>query len=461
MRKLRLTSLTLTVILLFAVILTACSGNSNKDSSPNTSSNTQTPKSTETDTPEPAAPEKPKEPVTLKYVTYFVGQYQAEYDLFHKKYPWITIEPIVTDDVLGTVVAKVAAGDSPDLAIVDNMTTFVQQDLLEELTPYMESSEILKTAKIRNGISNIYKLDNKNYAMPISDVPLWMAVNKDLLAKHGLEMPTNDWTYDDFLEMAKQATDLKAGEYGVSYDTTFNSWFTEIYAMANGAIPNFSYMNEDLTKTVFNTPEVAASLKWVSDLTYKWHVRPTTKEAESYGWDSGNNFLAGKSLFGVGADWYVPGFNDNAKFEWDVLPFPVGKKMQATMHLNAPFGIMKTSKNKEAAFLWLTFQYELEAQKWMIENSGTAFVDDPELTSYYEKVDVWKGKNVGAIERTGEICCYTKTPAILDVDWLNANVISKLNQYFYTQADLTPLLAAADQYNNQVVIDARKALGLK
>ncbi|BBI35638.1 ABC transporter substrate-binding protein [Cohnella abietis] len=455
MRNLKATPFVLALVFLFTLIMTACSGNSNNNSSPSASSNTQEP------APSTAAVETPKDPVTLKYVTYFVGQYQAEYDLFHKKYPWITIEPIVTDDVLGTVVSMVAAGDSPDLAIVDNMTTFVQQDLLEELTPYMEGSEILKTAKIRNEISSIYKLGDKNYAMPISDVPLWMVVNKDLLEKHGLEMPSNDWTYDDFLEIAKQATDLKAGEYGVAYDTTFNSWFTEIYAMANGAIPNFGYMNEDLTQTVFNTPEVAASLQWVSDLTYKWHVRPTTQEAESYGWDSGNNFLAGKSLFGIGADWYVPGFNDNAKFEWDVLPFPVGKKMQATMHLNAPFGIMKTSKNKEAAFLWLTFQYELEAQKWMIENSGTAFVDYPELGAYYAAVDVWKGKNVAAIERTGEICCYTKSPAILDVDWINANMLANLNQYFYAKADLTPFFAAADQYNSQIVVAARKALGLE
>lgn len=450
--------LVMAVVLMLTLFLAACSKQTaeepdNSQTTEKQGSEDAKPEENKQETP----PEK-KEPVTLKYVTYYVGQAQKEFDMFHEKYPWITIEPVVNNDVLGTVVSMVAGGDSPDLAIVDNMTSFVKQDLLEELTPYMEKNETFKNAKVRNDFKNIYKLGDKTYALPVSDVPLWIAVNKDMLAKHGMEMPSNDWTYDDFLEMAKKATDTNAGEYGLSYDASFDYWLGMMVSVANGSSPNFRFMNEDLTKSVLNTPEVAADLQWVKDLVYKWHVRATPEEAAKYGWDAANNFLAGKSLFGIGADWYVPGYNENAKFEWDVLPMPKGKKMQATMHLNGPYAIMKSSKHKEEAFLWLAFQYELETQKRMIESGSVAFVDDPELASYYDQVDVWKGKNVDAIKRTAEIGSYTKDPAILEWDWYQAN--TNLDEFFRNTKDLSTMQAAADQYNNKIVVDARKAFGL-
>lgn len=456
MRMRKFSSLFVTLIIIMALVVAGCSKNTNNpDPAPATGQNNSDPIQTET------ATEQPKEPVTLKYVTYFVGQYQEEFDLFNKKYPWITIEPVVTDDVLGTVVSMVAGGDAPDLAIVDNMTTFMKQDLLEELTPYIEGNEVVKNAKIRNEFTDIYKIDGKTYAMPISDVPYWIAVNKDLLEKNGLEMPSLDWTYDDFLELAKAATDPVAGEYGLSYDSSFATELAEIVAVANGSAANFRFMNEDLTASVLNTPEVAADLQWVQDLVHKWHVRPTPEEAAQYGWDASNNFLTGKVLFGMGADWFVAGYNENASFEWDILPMPVGKKMQATMHLNGPFGIIKSSKHKEEAFLWLAFQYELEAQKWMIDNASIAFLDDPELAAYYEEVDVWKDKNVEAVKRVGETCCYTKDPAILDFDWYMGNARGPLINYFNARHELTEINAAVEQYNTQVVVEARKALGLE
>ena len=51
----------------------------------------------------------------------------------------------------------------------------------------------------------------KKLAVPFVDVPMWILVNKDLLAKHGVEMPSNDWTYDDFRDVAKKITDPEAG----------------------------------------------------------------------------------------------------------------------------------------------------------------------------------------------------------------------------------------------------------
>jgi len=457
----------LAVVLVLTLFLTACSKNDPQATGESNKGETQTPGNTGTETGEKAGkdqngdvPPEKRDPVTLKYVTYFVGQYQKEFDMFHEKYPWITIEPIVNNDVLGTVVSMVAGGEAPDLAIVDNMTSFIKQDLLEELTPYIAKNEIIQTAKVRNNFKEIYKIDDKTYALPVSDVPYWIAVNKDMLEKHGMEMPSLDWTYEDFLEMAKKATDPSAGEYGLSNDSSFNYELAMIRSLANGSSPNPRFLNEDLSESVLQSPEVAADVQWVKDLVYKWHVRPTPEEAEKYGWDASNNFLAGKSLFGMGADWFVPGYNENANFEWDVLPMPTGTKIQATLHLNGPFAVMKASKHKEEAFLWLAFQFEMEAQKWMIDNASIAFVDDPELSSYYDSVDIWKDKNVDAIKRTAEICCYTKDPAVMDFEWYMTNVSYPLVDYFRNMKELSEVIPAAEQYK-KIASDARNALELK
>jgi len=337
------------------------------------------------------------------------------YKKFNERYPWITIEPVLVSsgdkDIIEKIAALQAAGTPADLTWLSDLGTYTQGNLLEDLKPYMEKDESLKSKKLPEGFLESMEIDGKRYAIPVVDVPMWILVNKSLLEKHGLEMPSDDWTYDDMRELAKKATDPAAGEYGFTNNAIFALHFMAAMATANGSAPNLNYMNADLTQSVLQTPQVLADIKWMQELVKKDGSLPGNAKVKELG-DSVSNFINGKTLLDVGGDWVLEGLSKQTNFEWDVLPFPKGKAMQATYRIYGPIAVLAGSKHKEEAYLWISFQFEMEAQKWKIDHGSNASVIDDELVAYIDETPLWKGKNTSAIKLTKEMCCIAPGPTI-------------------------------------------------
>lgn len=403
-----------------------------------------------------AEPEEEKEPVTLTLHTWFVGPNQALFDKFHEMYPWITIE--ANTNINEAVINNIIAGEESDLVFLDaGLSQWMSGDLLEELTPYIEQDERIQNANLVEGFLESFQTGGKQYTVPYSDIPMWIVINKDLMEKYGMEMPSNDWTYEDMLEMAKKATNPAAGDWGMIGMT---GELAQILTMANGSADNYRYMNEENTQSLLDTPAVMEDLKWVQELSTRWHVRPNSEEMAQYGFegDPGTTFLKGNFLFMIGADWYLPGLNENASFEWDVLPMPRGKERQATVHQAGPIAIPKASKHKEEAFMYISFLFSDEAQKLMIENGSNAFVINDTLNSYYDQVDMWQGKNVEAIRMAQNMCCFSKDPTIVDFTDYVWGPIAKLDPMLLDGGNLDEVIPHVEAYNKKA-IESREALG--
>jgi len=454
-RHYRLASLIAIIALL--PLFAACSGGgSGGNASPSASSPpaSSSPQASASESPS-ATPDAEREPVTLTVLAWFIGPNQTLFDKFHEMYPWITIESNTNIDK--AVVNNVIAGEKADLVFLDaGLSQWLSGDLLEELTPYIEKDPRIQAAVMQDGFMDSFKTGGKQWVLPYADIPMWVIVNKEMLHKYGLEMPGLDWTYDDFLEMAKQATDPAANDWGIS---GMIDEFTNILTMANGSAPNYRYMNEDRSASLANTPAVLEDLKWSQELTTKWHVRPSDIEREKLGMqgDPVEVFLQGNSLFTLGADWYLETLK-KADFEWDVLPMPAGKAKQATIHQTGLISIPKASKHKEEAFLYLSFLFSNEAQKTMIENGSGSWVQDQELHNYYAQAPVWQGKNVDAVRRSSEICCYSPDASIADlvtlVDTVNGPIASMITK----GGDFSSRIPAVEAYNLKAA-ETRKALG--
>ncbi|MBP1990965.1 ABC transporter substrate-binding protein [Paenibacillus eucommiae] len=444
-----------TLLLVSLLIFTACSKTNSTEESASPEGTQQTDNAAATKAP-PKEEEK-HEPVTLKLLAWHVGAHQELFDKFHEKYPWITIE--VVESGVDKAVAMQAAGDPADLVWISGLSPWLKDGMLEDLTPYIAKDETIQNAKIIDGFLDAFKTpDNKTWAIPYTAISEWIVVNKDLLKKHGMEMPPYDWTYDDMLEMAKKATDPAANEYGISYDALFSQQFSWILPVANGNAQNLRYFNEDLTKNLVDTPGVQADLKWLQELTTKWHVRPTDEEAKKLGWEQANNFLTGKVLFTLGADWVIPGYNEHATFEWDILPLPKGKAKQATVQILGPIGILSASKHKEEAFKWLSFQFELEAQKWNVNNGSSPFVIHPEIDAEIDRTPTWEGKDREVVKMTRTMCCNLPGPTIPGLDFFDANIDLQLYQAMTSGADITSLIPAVEKFNENT-LKIRKELG--
>ncbi|WP_169082586.1 ABC transporter substrate-binding protein [Paenibacillus sp. PL91] len=443
----------LTIVLMFSVILSACSGNNGGSNAPsNTGEATDPPAATEN---QPAEGEK-HDPVTLKLISWS-DSYTELYKKFNEKYPWITIEqvPVNSQPIMEIIATLEAAGTPADLTWIDSdLISFDQAGLVEDLTPYIDKDPTFQDVQLPEGFFDTMTYKDKKLAVPFVDVPMWILVNKDLLSKHGVEMPPNDWTYDDFREIAKKITDPEAGEYGLTTQPEFQMRVLSTKAIADGHAANIHYMNEDLTQSLLNTPDVMNDVRWLADFVWKDGSMQSNAKAAEQG-DVTREFINGKTGFAIGGDWVLPGLKKDAKFEWDVLPFPRGKVSQPGYSIYGPLSLLSGSKHKEEAFLWISFQFSKEAQKWKIDQGANASVIDPELTAYYDQTPMWEGKNKEAVKiakENAKIQPGVTVPAWSEYNWNNI-----LNEIIFDGADINRLIPETEKWNKRT-LEVRESL---
>jgi multiple sugar transport system substrate-binding protein len=443
----------LTIVLMFSVILSACSGNSGGSNAPsNTGEATDPPAATENQ----PAPDEKHDPVTLKLISWS-DSYTELYKKFNEKYPWITIEqvPVNSQPIMEIIATLEAAGTPADLTWIDSdLISFDQAGLVEDLTPYIDKDPTFQDVQLPEGFFDTMTYKDKKLAVPFVDVPMWILVNKDLLSKHGVEMPSNDWTYDDFREVAKKITDPEAGEYGLTTQPEFQMRVLSTKAIADGHAANIHYMNEDLTQSLLNTPDVMNDVRWLSDFVWKDGSMQSNAKAAEQG-DVTREFINGKTGFAIGGDWVLPGLKKDAKFEWDVLPFPRGKVSQPGYSIYGPLSMLSGSKHKEEAFLWISFQFSNEAQKWKIDQGANASVIDPELTAYYDQTPMWEGKNKEAVKiakENAKIQPGVTVPAWSEYNWNNV-----LNEIIFDGADINRLIPETEKWNKRT-LEVRESL---
>lgn len=445
------------------LLLSACA-NDNANRAANSPSITADTPSSPTQESGPAASEsapatEEHEPVKLKIVSWAGDDYVPLYQKFHEKYPWITIENVPVDGkpILEVVTALEAAGTPADLTWVDqDLFAFEQNGIVEDLTPYLDKDPTIQSVTIKPGLLDLYKVNGKRVAVPFVDVPMWILVNKDLLSKNGIGMPSNDWTYDDLREIAKKITDPEAGEYGM---TTMPEWQMRLLStksIADGHAANLQYMNADLTQSFMNTPGVMDEFGWLKSFVTTDGSMLSYEDAKAQG-DVVSNFLNGKTGFAVGGSWNIPDLWKNANFDWDILPFPRGESGQPGYSIYGPMTLLAGSKHKEEAFLYISFQFSKEIQKWKMEQGNNAAIIDPELDAYTEQIPLWKGKNTGAVKISrdnGIPEMGYMIPAFGEYQWNGLG-----NKIIFEDGDVSELISSTEQWNKRT-LDVRSSLKL-
>ncbi|MGO4181472.1 ABC transporter substrate-binding protein [Paenibacillus sp. TAF43_2] len=394
-----------------------------------------------------------KTPVTLKLLTWGGETYKELYDKFNAKYPWITIEPVQIvggdDEIMNQIIALEAAGTPADLTwVVGDLLRYEQSGLLENLKPYMDEDASFQGKVLPDGYFDTMAFNGRRLAVPFVDVPMWIIVNKDLLAKHGIDMPSNDWSFDDLRDIAKRVTDPAAGEYGLTTNSDFVMRLLPMKAAADGHAPNLAYLNDRLTQSLLSTPDVMADVRWLTEFVTKDGSMLSWAESKAQG-DVVKQFINGKTAFDIAGDWLLPTLHKEADFNWDILPFPRGQVNQYSFHIYGPLAMLSGSKHKEEAYKWISFQFEMEAQKWKIEKGANASVIDPELTAYIDEVPLWQGKNIEAVKMTKDnslVLPGATIPGFSEYNWINV-----INDIVFQGADINRIIPETEAWNKKTL----------
>lgn len=142
-----------------------------------------------------------------------------------------------------------------------------------------------------------------------------------------IDLPANDWTLDDFVELAIKLTvdfdgDGRTDQFGFMQP----QWVYYLpFIWSHGA----TLLDESLTRWTFTGPEAIASLSMFADLRHRWHVTPLPSEYAGQNFDTA--FLSGRVAMCINGPWFEQFLMQTGlKLRHCVAPIPRGPGGSAT-----------------------------------------------------------------------------------------------------------------------------------
>ncbi len=169
----------------------------------------------------------------------------------------------------------IASGDTPDLIriAIEGFHMFQSRGLIEPIDSYFETYPEQKAVLdgLHPSILEPFRVNGELYGLTFDWNNIVAHINTNILEEVGLEMPSEDWTYDTFLEYAQKMTFERPDGTKV-YGTGLPDYY---FAMSGWLFNNgASILNEDMTEARINSPESVEVFQFLQDLIYKYEVAP-------------------------------------------------------------------------------------------------------------------------------------------------------------------------------------------
>lgn len=282
---------------------------------------------------------------------------------FEKKYPNVKVEfvsGIQKEDYSEYMAQKALNGTTPDvfMTLGEDFSTFAASGVLENLDDWIEKDSTFSLRDYYDASLQAGEYHGSQYALPFESVPTLMFVNKTLLEKEGIEMPRNDWTWEDFYRICKQVSkdvdgDGQLDQFGVyGYD-----W--QVAAYSNGV----SVFNRDGTSANMNTQSMKTSVEFTQRLNALLSGNSVVRAQD---FDEGNVVFCPMQFSQYRAympyPWRVKKYSN---FEWDCITLPAGPNGGNVSEVSTlSMGMSAKSKNKQYAWEFLKMlTYDETTQK--------------------------------------------------------------------------------------------------
>ncbi|OGS21676.1 MAG: hypothetical protein A2252_11770 [Elusimicrobia bacterium RIFOXYA2_FULL_39_19] len=267
------------------------------------------------------------EVVTLRFV---IGGADLNYNKlveevcrnFESKNPNIKIrfEPVSGQAYGQKLLTMFASNTAPDVFSLEaqNLPSFIKRNAIVPLDSFIEKDKSLDVNMYYPAILEEFTWGGKIYSFTDSMSPSVVYYNKDLFDKAKIKYPSGNWTWNEFLEVAKKMT-IK-DERGIVKQFGAALYDNDVlyFVKAWGG----SLWNKDKSKCVYDTPESRAGLQFLIDMILKYHVIPDLKDSSDQG--SYEIFEGGRAGMFVGGRWYTVSFR-KAKVNFGVCELPKGK----------------------------------------------------------------------------------------------------------------------------------------
>lgn len=175
----------------------------------------------------------------------------------------VDIQVVPWDQYWTLLEAGAQGGDMPDVFWMHSNYSqkFMSNDILLDLTDRIAGSEVINLDNYYKDITELYQLDGKTYAIPKDYDTIGLWYNKEMFDAAGISYPDETWTWETMAEAAEKLTNKEKGQYGFASPAANNQdgYYNLIYTMGG------SILNEDKTKSNWDSPETIAAMQWWMD----------------------------------------------------------------------------------------------------------------------------------------------------------------------------------------------------
>lgn len=348
-------------------------------------------------TPAPAKPAGPtqapaKVPITVEFLAWGDNTDIPAWDklskLYMEKNSHVTVKVTSIADPGNSFYPKlqtmIAGGTPPHLSSFQGWEwqTYADKNLLAPVDDYITRDKL--TGPYTEGIAGLdvsTRRKGKRYLVPLQMATMIMFYAKKIFDEAGVKYPTDDWTWDEFMETAKKLTKTSGDKKIFGYQANGN-WYRDIgWIVATGKREFDNIV--DPKKAMFSQPEVAEILQIVANDVYNTLKIAPTPADQSGG---ANTIQTGNCAMKYEGAWFFTSLNSPALREqkkevpFDVVLMPKGKDA-AGSHRGWSEGVAvpKTKpETQDAAWAFAAFMGGEEGNKIYAETTGR-IPNDPKL----------------------------------------------------------------------------------
>lgn len=282
----------------------------------------------------------------------------AIYEYFSKNHPGLKLIEKNLASAQATpkeLTTAMAAGEIPDVYLTwaIDMPQLVELGFAEPLDDYLAKNADYVKSLIPSAFE-INKINGKTYGVSTLSMPAAVYCNLDLFDKAGVPYPTDDWTIDEYIELAKKLTDKSQPRVGM--DIRVNNKNMMYQFLEGYGVKGYKEVDGKKVSNLAEDKDAITALeKWL-DLTARNNIPFTDEEYKKYNINWSTAWRGGYSaMYPAGSLWAQP-YDTEKKtnsFKTAVFRVPKGPNGRGTMPSNQTLAIHPSSKNKDLAFEYI------------------------------------------------------------------------------------------------------------
>ncbi|GAB2567258.1 ABC transporter substrate-binding protein [Gracilibacillus alcaliphilus] len=257
------------------------------------------------------------------------GAVDASIEEFNKEHPDVEVKVTYTPyaNYFTKLRTSLGGGSGPDVFWMNgpNFYEYATFGLIKDLEPFIEKDSEFSKDVYFDSVIDLYSHEGHLYAAPYFSDIVGLFYNKRLFDEAGLDYPDETWTWDDIKEKGELLTNKEAGIYGYSASVVSNqAGYYNLIPQAGGYM-----INEEKTKSGFDSPETREALHFVKDLIDEGIAPTVQTQIESNPRDLFmSGLIAIHPEISVNAEMFYSELGDDL----GVAPLPAGKEEATITH---------------------------------------------------------------------------------------------------------------------------------